>query len=137
MDTRVTAEPSHLLAGKTLGLLRDIGECLIHVPDTVQQVDDLLITKRTYCGCSQMRTYTLDFLDKSIVIHLLGAQVDAMIQIRTIQIKTDLDGGNHITVARQAGRIRFASKLDDFKCANGASRVARIHARGGFGVFIP
>ena len=137
MDARVAAEPTHLLAGQPLGFLRDIGKRLVHIPDAVQQVDDLLITERAHGGGSQMRADTFDFLDKSIVIHLLGAQVNAMIQIRTIQIKTDLDGGNHITVARQACRIRFASKLDDFKCANGASRVAWIHTRGGFGVFIP
>ena len=137
VDARVTAEPSHLFAGESLGFLCDVREGVVHIPDAVQQVDDLLIAERTYGGGTQMRAQPFDFFDEPIVIHLLGAQIDAMVQIRAVQVESDLHGRNHVPVARQTGRIRFAGKLDDLQRTDGAAWIAWVHARGGLGVFGP
>ena len=85
MDARVTAEPSSV-CGRVAWFLCDVREGVVHIPDAVQQVDDLLIAERTYGGGTQMRAQPFDFFDEPIVIHLLGAQIDAMVQIRAVQV---------------------------------------------------
>ena len=132
VDARIAAKPSHLLARQTLRLLRDAHERVVQIAQAVQIVDDLLIAERLACGDAKLRTNAFDFLDETVLQHLLGADVDSAVQFLTRQIKADLHGGNHIPVMRQARRIRTPRHLDDLQRADGTSRIVRIHAGGRF-----
>ena len=46
MDARVTTEPSHLFARQTLRFLRNVHERVVQVAESVQVIDDLLVTER-------------------------------------------------------------------------------------------
>ena len=90
MNARVTPEPSHLLAGEPFGLLCDVSERVIQIAQPVQVIDDLLIAQRPPGGRSQMGADPLHLFDETTLQHLLGADVDALVQLLAGQVQTDL-----------------------------------------------
>ena len=123
----VTPEPPHLLSGQTLCLLGYQGEGSIKIGASIKVVLHLGVPKCTGCSGTQIAAKPTDLTHQVVAAHGFGPGIYTSVQLLPVQVQTDLDSRQEVTVPGQGGGIGTTCNLHDLKGPDRAPHVSWVH----------